>query len=154
MGVEREDTQLQPSLVCTEIRLWPPRLPHVLRSLSLCSTPPSFYLSVFSNNLVERNGTGAEDWGIYNKIFSFFLGYIFSSVSTSFFPSLYWLGMGFVRGGGGVIALIINFAFICKVFVIIPDSPGLISSGHFVHLAVDYLQIRLQLNSCRWNALS
>lgn len=34
MGVECEDTQLQPSLVCTEIRLWPPRPPHV--TLYLC----------------------------------------------------------------------------------------------------------------------
>lgn len=36
MGVEREDTQLRPSLVCTEIRLWPPRPPCVLFSLSMC----------------------------------------------------------------------------------------------------------------------
>lgn len=35
MGVECEDTQLQHSLVCTEIRLWPPRPPHVPPSLPL-----------------------------------------------------------------------------------------------------------------------
>ena len=39
--------------------------------------------------------------------------------------------------------------WVCKAFVIIQDSQALMSSGLFVHLAVDNLQISLQLNSCR-----
>lgn len=65
MGVEREDTQLQPSLVCTEIRVWTPQPAHVPPSLSLSFfvqlqtvvTCPSLQTFVLPHMVQGKTGT-------------------------------------------------------------------------------------------------
>ena len=213
MGVEREDTQLRPSLVWAEIRLWPPRPPHVLFSLSMCDyrlfvarptscTEPQkkkkkkkisvsklimtgcnfysgwdehYFSHTFMSEVGEVSGNSREciqvvqymvsggNWDRWRRrrhLWTVFTG--FFPVQDVSFLCLFQLDpwcqtqlMFFLQVFLGLACGVLDSAayykqtWVCKAFVIIQDSQALMSSGLFVHLAVDNLQISLQLNSCR-----